>query len=612
MAIAQLSIDLVAKIATFEKDLKRATTATQQQTRLMSNALDSVKGAVVGMASAFSVGFAVNFIKAAIDSVDALNDLKDATGASVENLSALEDIAARTGTKFESVGAAMVKFNGALKDAKPGSDAARALEALGLSVQELKDLDPAEAMLKTATALSKFADDGNKARLVQELFGKSLREVAPFLKDLADKGKLNATVTTEQALAAEEFNKQLFKLQKNIQDTARDLSGPLVTALNATIERLAEVKEYSINPMDFAFNLGASFAGGKGPVKPEGSWDNPINDIAAARLLRQGGGGKPSVGNIPDKLTKLSGGSGPKAEKIDEARRSLANYIDSLQRNLEKNDELTESEKALNYLRSIGATGQIKQVRELALGMADQIDRHKILTDAVRESNAAVEEFFSNIMKADDAKQDVLSRLLAATPTANLAAQRSDVQALTEEFTAGRIAESLYLEAVTARLDLTGEKMEKTKSAAEELGMVFESAFEDAIVSGKDLSTVVDGLIKDMARIAIRQTVTEPLKKYFSAAVTSMLSFDGGGTTPSGARAGGVDGKGGFLSVLHPNETVIDHTKGQKSGGSVTVYNNFTVGDVASVSMVRQAVAGSEKRIAAGMGRSMSYGGALG
>ena len=28
-----------------------------------------------------------------------------------------------------------------------------------------------------------------------------------------------------------------------------------------------------------------------------------------------------------------------------------------------------------------------------------------------------------------------------------------------------------------------------------------------------------------------------------------------------GARAGGVDNKGGFLSVLHPNETVIDHTK---------------------------------------------------
>ena len=35
--------------------------------------------------------------------------------------------------------------------------------------------------------------------------------------------------------------------------------------------------------------------------------------------------------------------------------------------------------------------------------------------------------------------------------------------------------------------------------------------------------------------------------------------FEGGGYTGSGSRSGGVDGKGGFLSVLHPQETVIDH-----------------------------------------------------
>jgi hypothetical protein len=37
-------------------------------------------------------------------------------------------------------------------------------------------------------------------------------------------------------------------------------------------------------------------------------------------------------------------------------------------------------------------------------------------------------------------------------------------------------------------------------------------------------------------------------------------SFDGGGFTGDGARSGGVDGKGGFPAILHPQETVIDHT----------------------------------------------------
>jgi len=36
-------------------------------------------------------------------------------------------------------------------------------------------------------------------------------------------------------------------------------------------------------------------------------------------------------------------------------------------------------------------------------------------------------------------------------------------------------------------------------------------------------------------------------------------SFAGGGYTGNGARAGGVDGQGGFPAILHPQETVVDH-----------------------------------------------------
>tara|TARA_A100001035_G_scaffold199350_1_gene159864 strand:- start:1237 stop:2553 length:1317 start_codon:yes stop_codon:yes gene_type:complete len=55
------------------------------------------------------------------------------------------------------------------------------------------------------------------------------------------------------------------------------------------------------------------------------------------------------------------------------------------------------------------------------------------------------------------------------------------------------------------------------------------------------------------------------------AAIKS-ASFEGGGFTGMGARSGGIDGRGGFLATLHPNESVIDHTKGQ--GAGVTIINN--------------------------------------
>ena len=79
------------------------------------------------------------------------------------------------------------------------------------------------------------------------------------------------------------------------------------------------------------------------------------------------------------------------------------------------------------------------------------------------------------------------------------------------------------------------------------------------------------------------------------------VSFEGGGYTGSGIRAGGLDGIGGMPAILHPNETVIDHTKGGSSK-AVTVNLNIHANDTAGfdkllqdrrgliVSMINQAV----------------------
>lgn len=206
----------------------------------VESAASSVRSALGSIGASLSVAAMASFVKQTIDGIDALNDLKDATGASIENISALEDVARRTGAGIDTVGTALIKLNQGLSNAKPGTDAARAFSALGLSIKELKALDPAEAMLKTADALSGFADDANKARLVQELFGKSMKEVAPLLKDLAEAGELNAKVTTDQADEAEKFNKQLFNLQKNSIDAARGLVSGLLPTLNALTEEFTK------------------------------------------------------------------------------------------------------------------------------------------------------------------------------------------------------------------------------------------------------------------------------------------------------------------------------------------------------------------------------------
>ena len=138
MAIAQLSIDLVAKLATFEGDLKRVE-------RLASGAASQIGGAFSAiapqLASAFSVAAVVNFTKAAIDSADAFNDLTQKTGIGIKSLAAYQLAAEQSGTNIEAIAKGikalsteMVKNGDALKaagiDAKDADGALRQIADL--------------------------------------------------------------------------------------------------------------------------------------------------------------------------------------------------------------------------------------------------------------------------------------------------------------------------------------------------------------------------------------------------------------------------------------------------------------------------------------------------
>jgi DNA repair exonuclease SbcCD ATPase subunit len=58
----------------------------------------------------------------------------------------------------------------------------------------------------------------------------------------------------------------------------------------------------------------------------------------------------------------------------------------------------------------------------------------------------------------------------------------------------------------------------------------------------------------------------------------TIASFEGGGVTFSGVRSGGMDGKGGRMAMVHPNEKITDLEKGGSTGGAVNV--SFTINAV--------------------------------
>ena len=131
------------------------------------------------------------------------------------------------------------------------------------------------------------------------------------------------------------------------------------------------------------------------------------------------------------------------------------------------------------------------------------------------------------------------------------------------------------------------EETQKLKSTADQLA----APFDDFFMSLVDGTTSAKDAFRSMARDIIQQLyrifVVEQMVQSVSGAIQGAMagpvqgpnlpSHDGGGYTGSGPRSGGLDGKGGFMAMLHPRETVIDHTKGQSVGGGDTVTVNQTI-----------------------------------
>ena len=119
------------------------------------------------------------------------------------------------------------------------------------------------------------------------------------------------------------------------------------------------------------------------------------------------------------------------------------------------------------------------------------------------------------------------------------------------------------------------DRMKSLKTATEEWRDSIKSSFA-SFVSGassfKDmLGQIIGKLAEMLANAAFDGLFNSIGGNGLVGGLLKMIGFDGGGYTGDAPRTGGLDGKGGFLAMMHPQETVIDHTRGQSYGGGSTL-----------------------------------------
>jgi hypothetical protein len=239
-----LTIEMAMNVARLADDMAKAKSAVTGTMKDINSAVSTVKTALGALGIGLGVGYFVSFLKGTNDAVAHMKELGQEAGTSAEAISRFEAPARSAGLSLDTVAAAMFKMSKASLEAKdPTSKASQALTAIGISTQQLKGLKPDEMFELVARSISKYSDGLEKNNVMQELVGKSGREMNRVVAAIAEKGTLAATVTEDQVAAAKKLNDQILELKMNSEKSWRSLVAEGVPALNDILKAFLDARK---------------------------------------------------------------------------------------------------------------------------------------------------------------------------------------------------------------------------------------------------------------------------------------------------------------------------------------------------------------------------------
>lgn len=292
-SLGTLSLDLIVQTGGFEAGMDQAARIADRKTRqIEQQAIQRAKaielafgnmarGIAAPLAGAASIAGLASSVNTAIDSLADLKDMAEKTGAAVGNLSALKDLAKVGNHDMGEVESGIIRLNKALHGTDDESKGAgKALAAMGLDLKKLRDMDPAEAMLELAKAQENFADGGGKSAAMMAILGKNGAALIPYLKDLAEQGQLVGKVTTEQAIAADEYQKNVKKLQFAWGDLSKQMAVAVVGPAKDITDWMVKAQKEGGALNAVFVGLGMSMAKAMGvEINPTQRAENQVNDL---------------------------------------------------------------------------------------------------------------------------------------------------------------------------------------------------------------------------------------------------------------------------------------------------------------------------------------------
>jgi len=421
-------------------------------------------------------------------------------------------------------------------------------------------------------------------------------------------GNVIGAVAASAVMAAQgEFSKAADIARMSQEDSAKDIED--------TLNRISSVWDGTYQKM------GAKAAEVNNKIKPSlkgvSDTQNELTDLTKKHAAE--------IAGVTDKQYAYNQKISELKTLLDSGQISQENYakaVSAAGAELNKTSKHTDAaaSAAKRHAEAIASEIQQLEFKAATLGMTDsqtelyklategatqaQLDHSKALLDQVDtfEKNKKAKEDAADYQKELNDKMRQYDELItgAKSGTTEYGQTLYDLNKLLE---AGKINHDEY----SAAIERAKQKYDEAGKSAIDWGKVQ----EDAINAGKDaladflydpldggfkgmVSSFTDALRKMSAQAAaagIMESIfskenMSSLSSWFSnllgmtggtggatsaggagalsgimGSIGSLFSFDGGGYTGDGARSGGMDGKGGFMAMIHPNEQIIDYTK---------------------------------------------------
>jgi len=498
--------------------------------------------------------------RSSFEFADAIGKVSTRTGIATDTVQAFQIAAVESGSSVEIANKSLEKFTRSVGDAQRGlKTQADIFKDLGVSIEDAngntKDMDT--LLREVSDGMAGLQSQSEKATVAANLFGRAGIQIVDILDNggaafdaYIDKAKAYGLVLSEDGIRkSEKFNDTLAFINRQFKTATAAISIAFLPILQNLATTFKEVTASTVIGQDGVMKFGES-----------------IRDV----VLKQVDG---FIRGFADFL-----------DVIHNVRRGLVQFAVDVER------KFLETELAtLQFRKNMDILGLATEtfdalIRATSTALDENSDKMRVFDMLNKSGGDSVRKF------ADDLKTHFVKVLgMSDEEATNLI---DSYNTLINGFAETSVSD------ISKPLDTFRNSFNEFNKEITEQNMIvkaFKDA-EDALVeftkTGKlNFKSMIDNFIQELIRLQIRMTIIKPFFDAFEAGgglfegglragINSLFgtNFDGGGFTGMGARAGGIDGKGGFPAILHPNETVIDHQKGQTGGIVINQSLNFATG----------------------------------